>query len=478
MRPSPARHLTSARASAAAEAAPSARPTVTPSARPTVSSSARPSVSSSGRPSDSSLAQSISRHPSVQWRSIADLGAIDVMLQPIVSVTTGTVVAAEALARFPSQPGASVEAVFGLAHLSGWGPQLEAACLRVALRKRYELPEGVLLSVNVSPDALQHPEVRHALRGDLRGIAVEITEKSATDSEALVAAMNEIRHRGGLIAIDDASTGYAGLLRLSTLRPDIVKLDRGLVTGARDNDVQAVVIEALVSLTRRIGARTLGEGVETLDDLTMLAQLDVDYAQGWAIGRPAAAFARELPDVAEVCRRARRNLLDVSAGFDEDLRGTASITAALAASTATADVRAALTTASADLGVDVIGLSTLTKGGVLREITATGADVDPREYQVSDFPATNAALQAGAMIEAHVDDPHSDPAERALLARDGFASLLVTPVMDEGTALGILEFSNYTHHRWTRHDLMQARTVAEHLAGTLRRLGEAAERSA
>jgi len=50
--------------------------------------------------------------------------------------------------------------------------------------------------------------------------------------------------------------------------------------------------------------------------------------------------------------------------------------------------------------------------------------------------------------------------------------------MDEGTALGILEFSNYTHHRWTRHDLMQARTVAEHLAGTLRRLGEAAEKSA
>ena len=54
-------------------------------------------------------------------------------------------------------------------------------------------------------------------------------------------------------------TGYAGLLRLSTLRPDIVKLDRGLVTGARHNDVQAVVVEALVSLARRIGARTLGE---------------------------------------------------------------------------------------------------------------------------------------------------------------------------------------------------------------------------
>jgi len=413
-----------------------------------------------------------------QQRGPAELGPINIVLQPIVNVTTGVVYATEALARFPNHPDVPVDAVFSEAHHAGWGAELEAACLRLALRRREDLPESVILSVNVSPDALKHPEIQDALHTDLHGIAVEITEKSANDSDALLAAMNDIRRRGGLIAIDDASTGYAGLLRLSTLRPDIVKLDRGLVTGARDNDVQAVVIEALVSLARRIGARTLGEGVESIDDLTMLAELDVDFAQGWAIGRPAAAFARELPDVAEVCRRARRNLLDVSAGFDEDLRGTASITAALAASTATADVRAALTTASADLGVDVIGLSTLTKGGVLREITATGADVDPREYQVSDFPATNAALQAGAMIEAHVDDPHSDPAERALLARDGFASLLVTPVMDEGTALGILEFSNYTHHRWTRHDLMQARTVAEHLAGTLRRLGEAAEKSA
>jgi GAF domain-containing protein len=122
----------------------------------------------------------------------------------------------------------------------------------------------------------------------------------------------------------------------------------------------------------------------------------------------------------------------------------------------------------------VVGLSTLTADGVLREITAAGADVDPHEYTVAEYPATMAALQDGTMVEAHVDDPTSDPAERALLARDGFASLLVTPVIDEGTPIGILEFTNYTHHRWTRRDIVQARTVAEHLAGTLRRMGDSA----
>jgi EAL domain-containing protein (putative c-di-GMP-specific phosphodiesterase class I) len=401
---------------------------------------------------------------------LRDLGSIEVVLQPIVSVTTGVVIAAEALSRFPMQPGTPVDAVFSIAHASGWGAELEALCLRRALARRGDLPGETALTVNVSPDALRHPDVQDALDIDLDGIIVEITEKSATDSAALVAAMNDIRRRGGRIAIDDASTGYAGLLRLSSLRPDFVKLDRGLVTGARDSDVQAVVIEALVSLSRRIGAYTLGEGVESLDDLSMLAELDVDYAQGWAIAAPDQRPCIELPEIELACRRVRRNLMDVSSVFSDDWTGTSSITAALAGSTAPADVRAALAAASVELGVDVVGLSTLTSSGSLREVTAAGADIDPTEYNVALYPATQAALRAGTMVEAHVNDPHSDPAERALLARDGFASLLVTPVIDDNGPLGILEFSNYSYHRWTRRDFAQARNVAEHLAGTLRRL--------
>jgi EAL domain-containing protein (putative c-di-GMP-specific phosphodiesterase class I) len=403
-------------------------------------------------------------------RNLLELGAIEVVLQPIVSVVTGRVVAAEALARFPHHRTSPVDTVFSIAHAGGWGAELEASCLRLALAKQAELPADTILTVNVSPDALQHGDVRKALARDLRGIAVEITEKSATDSDALVEAMSDIRRRGGLIAIDDASTGYAGLLRLSTLRPDLVKLDRGLVTGARDNDVQMVVIEALVSLARRIGARTLGEGVETLDDLAMLAELDVDYAQGWAIGRPTTDLLGNVPEVGAAARAARRKLMDGRAPANQHRPCTSAITAALAGSSEPGDIGAALAAASADLGVDVVGLSTLTSDGRLHEVTAAGADIDPHEYAVEEFPATEAALRTATMFEAHVNDPHSDAAERAILARDGFASLLLTPVMDQGTPLGILEFTSYTHHQWTRHDIAQARIVAEHLAGALSRM--------
>lgn len=391
-------------------------------------------------------------------------------MQPIVNVATGAVVAAEALARFPSHRNTSVESVFSIAHAGGWGAELEAVCLARALDSRATLPPGAILTVNVSPDALQHPRVQHALRGDLSDVAVEITEKSASDPEALGEALVDIRRRGARIAVDDATTGYAGLLRLTTLRPDLVKLDRGLVTGARENDVQAVVIEALVNLARRIGARTLGEGVETFEDLAMLAELDVDYAQGWAVGRPSAAVPAELPEVAAACRAARRDLLNVLPTHNRDSRGVAAVTTALAGSADPADIGAALAAASSDLGVDVVGLSTLSDDGLLHEVTATGAAVDPYEYALEDYPATRSALLDATMMEAHVDDPHSDPAERALLERDGFASLLLTPIIAEGEPLGVLEFSHLTHHQWTRRDIAAARTVAEHVASVLHRM--------
>jgi predicted signal transduction protein with EAL and GGDEF domain len=62
-------------------------------------------------------------------------------------------VAAEALARFPSLGHPAADEVFAAAHASGSGADLEAACLRLALSKRHEVPDGVLLAVNVSPAA-------------------------------------------------------------------------------------------------------------------------------------------------------------------------------------------------------------------------------------------------------------------------------------------------------------------------------------
>jgi EAL domain-containing protein (putative c-di-GMP-specific phosphodiesterase class I) len=399
------------------------------------------------------------------------IDSVQIVLQPIIDISTGTVIACEALSRFASRDGSPTAEMFALAHASGRGAELEAACLRAALHRRHDLSDGVLLSVNVSPDALGHEGVQNALAGNLAGVIVEVTEHAATDSSLLHRLLEDVRCRGALIAVDDASTGYAGLLRLTTLRPDIVKLDRMLVAGAGNSVGQTAVIEALVSLCRRIGARVLAEGVETLADLTALAALDVDYAQGWVIAAPATVAPPVAPEAAAACLSARRALMREgsapTAGSAADLH---KITATLAGSVQVADLHATLIRASVSLGVDVIGLSTLTDDGRLTEVTAAGASVDAHPYPVAEFPATQFALITGTMVETHLDDPHSDAAERALLAEQKLASLLITPLIGNGAALGILEFSHRTRRRWTSHDINQARTLADHVTSVLLRL--------
>lgn len=213
--------------------------------------------------------------------------AIEIVLQPIVAVGTGAVVAAEALARFPEWFGWPARRVFPAAHAADCGAELEAACLRAAFARRAELPGSVALAVNVSPDAACHSVVQDVLDTDLTGVIIEILESPASDGAALHEAISEFRSHGALIAVDDTGSGYAGPARLRALRPDLVKIDQGLVSGVHENHVKLAVIEALVELARGIGARVVGEGVESTEDLRTLADLDVDYAQGWAIARPA-----------------------------------------------------------------------------------------------------------------------------------------------------------------------------------------------
>lgn len=212
---------------------------------------------------------------------------VQIALQPIVEVGSGAIYAVEALARFPNSPDTPVDEVFADARGVGRGPALEAACLRAALLQRENIPPGILLAVNVSPGALSHPAVVRALSGDLSGVIVEITEQPAHNVEALRVSLRGLRRRGALIAVDDAGVGCADLRRVGTLRPDIVKLDRVLITRVADRASQAAAVAALAGLSRRIGATIVAEGVEAIEDLRGVAASGADYAQGWLTGPPA-----------------------------------------------------------------------------------------------------------------------------------------------------------------------------------------------
>jgi hypothetical protein len=103
-----------------------------------------------------------------------------------------------------------------------------------------------------------------------------------------------------LIALDDAGSGYSGLQQLAALRPQVVKLDRALVSDADTDPVRVALAEMLGEFAGRIDAWLLAEGVETAAECGVLLELGVPLAQGWHLGRPAAPWC----DLDDATRRA------------------------------------------------------------------------------------------------------------------------------------------------------------------------------
>jgi EAL domain-containing protein (putative c-di-GMP-specific phosphodiesterase class I) len=420
--------------------------------------------------------------PKVTESSRTDVAAIldglEMHLQPIIDIATGAVLATEALARFSHAPGLRADEVIAEAHANGYGYTLEAACLRAALDRRDELPEGVKLAVNVSPDVLHHPIVARRWPPDLDGVIVEVTEHRAHRPAALQDELAQLRLRGASIAVDDVGTGYAGLLRLAMMRPDYVKMDRTIVAGVRDSDAQCAVLEALVTFSHRMGAAVIGEGVESLADLASLAEFDVDYGQGWAIGRPGRDPAPIRPMVVTACHRARGRLLQrrsndtarPGTNRTATTRGMHAITSAMYNATGLTELHSATAEAAGELGVDIIVLSVLDEDDVLREITSFGHAIDTAGYPLTDYPATANVLRTGRSLEVHVTDAGADAAEVGLLRELDAASLLMMPLSVGERPIGVLELIQRKHRRWTMLDIAHARGLATHLGHALTRI--------
>ena len=222
-------------------------------------------------------------------------GAMHMVFQPVLELATGRVCGYEALARIDGEPVRRPDQWFAQAHRCGLGAELEALALHAALAVPNR-PPGTFLALNVSPGALLAPPVVDILPADLSDVVIELTEHELfTADETLEATLAELRGRGARVALDDAGSGYAGLQQLIRVAPDILKIDRSLVHGAHSDPSRYALLEALVSFAGTTGAAVCGEGVEDLADLRALADLDATYAQGYALARPADAWAGAQP---------------------------------------------------------------------------------------------------------------------------------------------------------------------------------------
>ena len=244
--------------------------------------------------------QEVSPHAEVSRTSVArqrvtqllKTGAVSVALQPIVDVNTGEMVGAEALARF--EDGRSPDLWFRDADDCGLTRRLDELCFLSALPMLSVLPQPVYLSVNANPELLLDPNFRHQLQSLLKSngtsldrLVVEITEHARVGNyDDLNTAIADMRAHGARFAIDDTGAGYASLNHVLRLKPDIIKLDRELITHLNEDRARRALVTALVLLALEVGASVTGEGVETADQLDTLATLGVDHAQGYLLAIP------------------------------------------------------------------------------------------------------------------------------------------------------------------------------------------------
>jgi diguanylate cyclase (GGDEF)-like protein len=391
------------------------------------------------------------------------------LYQPVLELATGRVAGYEALARMPHGPFRPPDQWFIQAHRAGLGPALEAAALRAALAARGR-PERTFLALNVSPGALFAPEVRAALPDDLSDVVIELTEHELFSTEAaLDRELSELRARGARIALDDAGNGYSGLQQIIRVAPDILKLDRSLVEGVHDDPHRFALLEALISFASTTRAAVCAEGVEALDDLAVLAAMDVTYAQGWALARPDAPWAPLSPAAAAAASAEVRIGMRIARESHDDGAPTlGDLIARLTTVSNVDDIRDVAEMIPAVLGGDDAAVSRIVPGeDCVEDISRHGWSSPGERYKLSEFPATAYVLRSRTAGQVVVGDPASEPSEVALLEHSGFQAVLMVPLVFGGRDVGLLELYRRYAMPWSSGEIERAQLLAHQLAAVL-----------
>ncbi len=237
-----------------------------------------------------------------------EAGALVAHFQPILDLTKGRIVGAEALVRLPDAAGLPLPpAVFlPLATELGLMGPLTVQMLDHAVRAVADWASvGLEMSVNVNAEPAwlddvalrQIDEILRRHRVSPTRLTIEITEEGllAVGDERLQ-VLRALRGRGCHIAIDDFGTGYAGLDAFRRLPADVVKIDQSFIAAITHSASDRALVASLIDLIQRFAKVAVAEGVETAAQRDVLRELGCDRIQGFFIGRPVPVedFPRDL----------------------------------------------------------------------------------------------------------------------------------------------------------------------------------------
>ncbi|WP_159433403.1 EAL domain-containing protein [Bacillus tuaregi] len=223
-----------------------------------------------------------------------------VSFQPRVDVRTNKIIAAEALVRW-NHPKWGIVGPFefiSLAEKNGLIGQLGEIVLLKACQQLKRWQETGLAPIKVSvnfsvlqflqTDIIQTIErVLHCTELEPNRLEIEITESILMENEAIILGkISRLKKMGIGIAIDDFGTGYSSLGYLKKLQADILKIDRSFIKGIPEDNDSTDIVAAIVQLAKKLNIRIVAEGVETIEQLSFLENLDCDEIQGYLYSKP------------------------------------------------------------------------------------------------------------------------------------------------------------------------------------------------
>ena len=235
----------------------------------------------------------------IDLRRALDQDEIEILFQPQVAVATGRIEGAEALARWrhPVFGELGATTLFNVAERSDYLAQLSNHVQRKAVTAAAAWPEALArlrVSVNVTAADIVRPGFASQFldlvddSGFDRGrLTVEVTEGGLIEDLNSAAYLLARLREGGLrVAIDDFGTGYSSLAYLKALPLDYLKIDKRLCEDITGSPRDRIVVRSVIDMARSLGLGVIAEGVETEEQLTLLAEEGCNLYQGFLCSRP------------------------------------------------------------------------------------------------------------------------------------------------------------------------------------------------
>lgn len=239
---------------------------------------------------------------------------LDSAFQPIVSPAHKRIVGYEALLRCThSNASVNPKSLFELASSMNESAEIDHLTRSLNLLNFQKPSHPFWLFLNIHSHTINHKhwcnvkitEALNQVNIKPEQIVLEILEDSIHESEGLNDFVKEQKERGFLIAIDDFGAGESNFNRIWELQPDIVKLDKSLLTKAETNSDARKLMPDIVTLLKRAGCFVLFEGVETDAQLKLALESEVDMLQGYYFAEPSPTSSGN-PFNAEPLEKAKR----------------------------------------------------------------------------------------------------------------------------------------------------------------------------